>query len=72
MDRPSQSSSSVSDGVAIGSLITMLRSPVSLGGGIIKQQETRDLSVIHNLHKKTAYDALQELKIYMDFRDLIK
>jgi hypothetical protein len=58
--------------VAIGSLITMLRSPEPLGGGIIKQQETADLSIIRNLHKKTAYDALRELKFYVDFRDSIK
>ena len=72
LERSPTCSSSISAGVAIGSLITMLRSSVPLGGNITRQQETEDLLLVGNLHKKTANDAIRELQMYIEFKDAIK
>ena len=50
----------------------MFRSSVPLGGNITRQQETDDLLLVGNLHKKTANDAIRELQMYIDFKDSIK
>ena len=72
LDRFPTCSSSISVGVAIGSLITMFHSSVPLGGNITRQQETEDLLLVGNLHKKTANDAIRELQMYIDLKDSIK